>query len=99
MSFLLLSKNNIEFIEIDSLYQVQPITVASQEYAAGTQALMTGWGKTSGGILGQIPDTMQYAYTNLISQVECAATWGSQVTARMQCANDNTNSACNVSIG
>jgi len=29
--------------------QVQPITVASQEYAAGTQALMTGWGKTSGG--------------------------------------------------
>ena len=29
--------------------QVQPITVASKEYAAGTQALMTGWGKTYGG--------------------------------------------------
>uniref|UniRef100_H2YQF6 Peptidase S1 domain-containing protein n=1 Tax=Ciona savignyi TaxID=51511 RepID=H2YQF6_CIOSA len=70
---------------------VQPIEVASQEYPAGTQALMTGWGKTSGGIFGQIPNNMQYAYTNLISQIQCKATWGSQVTDRMQCANDNTN--------
>jgi len=49
------------------------------------------------GILGQIPDNLQYAYTYLISELECKATWGSQVTARMQCANDDTNSACNVS--
>jgi len=49
------------------------------------------------GILGQIPDNLQYAYTNLISKAECQATWGSQVTDRMQCANDDTNSACNVS--
>ena len=76
--------------------QVQPITVASQEYAAGTQALMTGWGRTSGG--GAIPITLQYAYTNLISELECKATWGNQVTPRMQCANDDTNSACNVSL-
>uniref|UniRef100_H2Z2J8 Peptidase S1 domain-containing protein n=1 Tax=Ciona savignyi TaxID=51511 RepID=H2Z2J8_CIOSA len=31
---------------------VQAIEVANKEYAAGTQALMTGWGKTSGGIFG-----------------------------------------------
>ena len=56
---------------------------------------MTGWGRTSGG--GPIPSTLQYAVTYLISETECRATWGSQVTSRMQCANDNTNSACNVS--
>uniref|UniRef100_H2Z2K3 Peptidase S1 domain-containing protein n=1 Tax=Ciona savignyi TaxID=51511 RepID=H2Z2K3_CIOSA len=78
---------------------VQPIEVANKEYAAGTQALMTGWGKTSGGIFGQIPNTMQYGYTYLISKAECAATWGSQVTDRMQCANDNSNSACNGDSG
>ncbi|CAK8676592.1 unnamed protein product [Clavelina lepadiformis] len=78
---------------------VQPITVASKEYAAGTQALMTGWGKTSGGFFGQIPDNLQYAYTTLVSEKECQATWGTQVTDRMQCANDNTNSACNGDSG
>jgi len=59
---------------------------------------MTGWGKTSEGVLGQVPDTLQYAYTYLISEVECKSVWGNQVTARMQCANYNTNSACNVSF-
>jgi len=49
------------------------------------------------GIFGQIPDNLQYAYTNLISKADCQAVWGSQVTDRMQCANDNSNSACNVS--
>ena len=57
---------------------------------------MSGWGKTSGN--GGIPDNLQYAYTYLISEAECKATWGNQVTARMQCANDDTNSACNVSV-
>nr|XP_026695733.1 transmembrane protease serine 9-like [Ciona intestinalis] len=79
--------------------EVAAIVVASQEYAAGTQALITGWGKTSGGIFGQIPHTLQYAYTSLISQTECKATWGSQVTNRMQCANNNSNSACNGDSG
>uniref|UniRef100_F7ASG9 Peptidase S1 domain-containing protein n=1 Tax=Ciona intestinalis TaxID=7719 RepID=F7ASG9_CIOIN len=79
---------------------VAAIEVASQEYAAGTQALISGWGKTSGGIFGQIPHTLQFAYTDLISQLQCKATWGNQVTDRMQCAGGaNLNSACNGDSG
>ena len=78
--------------------QVQPIAVASKDYAAGTQALITGWGKTNGGPLGQIPDTLQYAYTNLISKAECQATWGSQVTDRMQCPNNNARHSYEIAL-
>ncbi|XP_018672510.2 chymotrypsinogen A-like [Ciona intestinalis] len=79
---------------------VAAIEVASQEYAAGTQALITGWGKTSGGIFGQIPNTLQFAYTPLVSVADCRAQWGySQITDRMQCAGGQGNSGCNGDSG
>ncbi|CAK8676589.1 chymotrypsinogen A-like [Clavelina lepadiformis] len=88
-------------LQSDAVYSssVQPIVVASKEYLSGTQGLITGWGKTSGGVLGQIPDNLQYAYTYLISKEECQQRWGSQVTDRMQCIKADDNSGCNGDSG
>ncbi|XP_002126092.2 trypsin delta-like [Ciona intestinalis] len=76
--------------------EVAPIDLATDEYPAGTQALISGWGKTSGGALGQIPSTLQFVYTELVSQADCAAVWGASlsITDTMQCAGLVGNSAC-----
>ena len=71
--------------------------MASKEYPAGTQALITGWGKT--GAISSIPRDLQMAYTVLDSAETCQAAWDGVIviTDRMQCAGASTsNSGCNV---
>merc|ERR1712002_1215694 len=49
---------------------IQYIEIANKEYPAGTDAQITGWGKT--GAISMIPHTLQVATTQLVSQEECA---------------------------
>jgi len=71
------------------------IAIASKEYAAGTSAQITGWGLTNANN-NAVPTQLQGANTVLVSETDCARTWGSRnLSDRMQCAGgQGINSGC-----
>merc|ERR1712002_105243 len=73
------------------------IAVASKEYAAGASAQITGWGLTNANN-NAVPTQLQGATTVLVSNTDCAKTWGSRnLSDRMQCAGgQGINSGCMV---
>merc|ERR1711936_1389817 len=71
------------------------IPVASKQYPAGTEAMITGWGQYTH-VNGQRADVLQVAYTPLVDLHTCRQQWGvTRITERMQCVGGNgVNSGC-----
>jgi trypsin len=79
---------------------VQLISVATSRPADGTQALLTGWGKTSGST-STLPTKLQRVNMAILNQSGCNAKWGdvNPVTSTMICAQNPAASGCNGDSG
>ena len=67
---------------------VAPITLAASTdtalYAAGVNAIVSGWGTTSSG--GAVSYTLRKATVPIVSNATCSTNYGGGITARMVCA-------------
>jgi len=67
---------------------VAPITLAASTdsalYAAGVNAIVSGWGTTSSG--GAVSYTLRKATVPIVSNATCITNYGGGITARMVCA-------------
>ncbi|CAG2118213.1 unnamed protein product, partial [Medioppia subpectinata] len=79
---------------------VQFATLASSSPADGANALLTGWGKTSGSS-SALPTALQAANFAIVSQAKCHTLWSdvNTVTPRMICAAHQSASGCNGDSG
>nr|ABB89132.1 serine protease CFSP3 [Azumapecten farreri] len=57
----------------------------------GADCEITGWGRTE---LGGLPDILQVANTNVLSQSECTNYWGSNINTGHVCVRTGNNGAC-----
>ncbi|XP_044290740.1 trypsin-like isoform X2 [Varanus komodoensis] len=90
--------NDIMLIKLSSFVDitdsVQPIKLASQCVLPGTRCLVTGWGTTTSSkpqnitaaSTATIPEELQCAYIDVISQAECERTYPDAITKNMLCA-------------
>ncbi|XP_054854864.1 kallikrein-14-like [Eublepharis macularius] len=83
--------NDIMMIKLSSLVdindRVQPINVANECAAPGTRCLVTGWGTVTSP-KPTIPEKLQCAYLNIVSQGECERVYPDAITNNMLCAGE-----------
>jgi len=74
--------------------------LATSSPADGSDAQLTGWGKTSGSS-SALPTALQYATFKIVSQPKCNDLWQdvNPVTPRMICASNAAASGCNGDSG
>ncbi|XP_048357595.1 trypsin-like [Sphaerodactylus townsendi] len=86
------SKNNdIMLIKLSSVVdindRVQPLSVANQCAAPGTQCLVTGWGTVTSPEQ-TIPEALQCAYLHIVPQWKCERIYPDAITSNMLCAGE-----------
>jgi secreted trypsin-like serine protease len=82
---------------------IQPIALAtaSDGTFAGTRAIISGWGRTTGG--GSSPNQLQYVEMTVLTNTDCASRWsgvsGATVNAGHICIFETGKSACSGDSG
>ena len=74
---------------------IRPITMATQDPAPGTPAVVTGWGTTKEGAF-TLPTTLQEVTVDIVSRQSCQNSYGSKydINASMLCAASPNKDAC-----
>ncbi|XP_060113618.1 kallikrein-11-like [Heteronotia binoei] len=76
---------------VDINDSVQPLDVAYQCVAPGTQCLVTGWGTVTSPKV-TIPETLQCAYLHIVPQGICESVYPDAITNNMLCAGEGDGS-------
>ena len=96
------SNNDVAIIELESSISFdstkQPVNLQDLQPASGSEVLMIGWGRVSGG--GALPSTLQQVISDYATDSECQSSWGSSYNpATMICEKGSSVGACNGDSG
>ncbi|MEU6131616.1 serine protease [Saccharopolyspora sp. NPDC047091] len=67
---------DIAVIKLDKAVSAQPISIASESGATGTETRIIGWGQTSPAPGGEAPDTLQELDTAIVDDADCSSIEG-----------------------